>query len=49
MQPIKLFKNIPAAKLVTCIIFASFKILQKTGCYKPTPLRMNLALEIQRD
>jgi hypothetical protein len=28
---------------------ASFKFLQKLGRYKPTPLRMNLALEIQRD
>jgi hypothetical protein len=33
MQPIKLFKKIPAAKLVTCIIFAGFKILLKLGCY----------------
>ena len=25
----------------------SFKFLQKLGCYKPNPLKMNLALEIR--
>jgi hypothetical protein len=39
MQPINLFENLPTANLVTCIIFASFKILRKIRCY-------NAALDI---
>jgi hypothetical protein len=43
------YLKIPIAILVTCNILANFKILWKTGCCKPTPLRVNLALEIRRD
>jgi hypothetical protein len=31
------------------INFWSFIPLQKIGCYKPTPLKMNLILEIRMD